>query len=408
LDEADEMLSMGFWDDVMWLLKRLPKERQTLLFSATIPFPIERAARSFLSNPERVDLSGSAMSAAAGIEHFMYKVDERLPKPRNLLYLLEVERPTSCIVFCNTRSDVDLLSNYLGNLGYDIEALSGALSQNQRERVLTAIKGGRLRMMVATDVAARGIDISNLSHVFMYNLPEDPEVYIHRAGRTGRIGKKGVAVSLVSGTDEQCRTILKRDFQVTFVEKTLPDPQVIAAMRSERIVKQLVELAEQAEVSQHTHTAEAVLASDQAKQVVAFLLKQYLSKANRPSLLGAPVDKTDPGEISPKEQREARQKPREREPREHREQHDKPAPREDHGPRKVFVNLGELDGLKQGELVPLLAELAGVTAESFTQEEVRRTSSFVRVADDAIEAVLAVNGKDRNGKAVVIEKARRR
>jgi ATP-dependent RNA helicase DeaD len=415
LDEADEMLSMGFWEDIMWVIKRLPKERQTLLFSATLPFTIERAARSFLKDPERIDLSAGEQMSAAGITHKMYLSDPRLPKPRNLLYLMEVERPESCIVFCNTRSDVDIIHKYLGNLGYDIEALSGDLSQSQRERVLAAIKLGKLRMMVATDVAARGIDIRNLSHVFMYSLPEDPEVYIHRSGRTGRIGKKGTAISLIGGGEEQTRSVLKRDFGVELQLQTLPEFSVIAQMRSERIMKQLLEQAEQSEVGQHMHTAETILKNDKASVVVAYLLKQFLSKANRPSLLGdAPAEeKQQPRrEAPPRDHRDAQPREHREEPRAQKPRLERaPAPEaraEDHRPRKLFVGVGEADGLAKGGVSALLAQLAGVPVEVFSDEEVRKTATFIRVNDDAFDKVLGLNGKDHNGKPLLVEKARRR
>ena len=168
--------------------------------------------------------------------------------------------------------------------------LSGDLSQAQRERVMNAIKGHNLRFMVATDIAARGIDISALSHVINYSLPEDPEVYVHRAGRTGRIGNTGICVSLVGGAEEQTKTVLKRDYGVIFHEQRLPDLKLVEQMRSERIVKELFEKAGQAEVTQHMPTAEAVLANKDAQTIVAFLVKQYLSKASRPQIGGGEPD----------------------------------------------------------------------------------------------------------------------
>ncbi|MCC6810306.1 MAG: DEAD/DEAH box helicase [Deltaproteobacteria bacterium] len=407
LDEADEMLSMGFWEDVMWIIKKLPKERQTLLFSATLPFTIERAARSFLKEPERIDLSAGEQMSAEGITHAMYLSDQKLPKPRNLLYLMEVERPESCIIFCNTRSDVDIIHKYLGNLGYDIEALSGDLSQAQREKVLGAIKLGKLRMMVATDVAARGIDIRNLSHVIMYSLPEDPEVYIHRSGRTGRIGKKGTAISLIGGGEEQTRSVLRRDFGVNLELRTLPDHHVIAQMRSERILKQLLEQAEQAEVSQHMHTAETILKSEKAGTVVAYLLKQFLSKASRPSLLeggDAPQRMAEPSHRH-KEDRAPKPHAERAPPKPRREEE---APQDDRRPKKLFVGIGEAENVDAGAVVELLSGLAGVGKDAFSDVEVRRTATFLRVNDDAFDAVLALNGKDHNGKPLLVERARRR
>ena len=422
LDEADEMLSMGFWDDVMWIAKRLPKTRQTLLFSATLPLTIERAARQIQIEPIRIDLSTDAISVDS-VTHLSYNTDERMPKPRNLLFIMEVQKPESAIIFCNTRADVALIGSVLGNQGYEVEMLSGDLSQAQRERVMNAIKGHNLRFMVATDIAARGIDISALSHVFNYSLPEDPEVYVHRAGRTGRIGNTGICVSLVSGAEEQTKTVLKRDYGVIFHEQLLPDLKSVERMRSERIVKELFEKAGQAEVTQHLPTAEAVLASKDAQTIVAFLVKQYLSKASRPQIGGGEPDsgassKPRYEERPPREERAPREAHREpvravsHEPRHdtRREPAREPRPdtEQETGNPKMFVSLGEQDGLTADTLKATLAELSGVDAEALNDVEIRRTSAYVRVSPADADKLLTAHGKTFKDRQVVVEKARRR
>lgn len=428
LDEADEMLSMGFWDAVMWLVKHTPKERQTLLFSATLPFTIEKAARSFQKNPARIDLSTDAV-AASSVTHYAYETDSKMPKPRNLLYVMEVERPESAIVFCNTRSDVGLIGAMLGNQGYDCETLSGDLSQTQRERVMRAIKLGKLRFMVATDIAARGIDISDLTHVVNYSLPEDPEVYVHRAGRTGRIGRTGICVSLVSGGEEHTKTVLKRDFAVQFIEKQLPAMAEVARLRSERIVKELLEKAQQSEVGQHVGTAEAVLSHADSKTIVAYLVKQYLSKASRPSLLDGEPEAPRP---APR-QHEARSDGhrsdghrsdgrgdagRRHEPR-HAGHRDLPPARAERRPdaaegasdspfRRLFINVGEVDGFSAESLALQLAEKSGVPAAAFVKTELRKQSSFLKVEAAHADALLKLHGTEFANKSLVLERQRRR
>ncbi len=274
LDEADEMLSMGFWDEVTGLLELTPKERQTMLFSATLPYEVAKAASQYLREPVRIDLSGDSLTVE-GIDSFIYHVQGSMPKPRQLMYVLEVEQPESAIIFCNTRNETDMIAKYLTTAGFVAEALSGNLKQRDRERVMARIKARDLRYMVATDIAARGIDINNLSHVFNYSLPEFTEVYLHRVGRTGRIGKLGTAVSLVDGTGLTTLTRLQREFGIHFVERRLPPEEEVISLRSHRIMKELAEKASVAELGQHLPVAQEIVNSAEAQQIVAFLLKSY-------------------------------------------------------------------------------------------------------------------------------------
>ena len=276
LDEADEMLSMGFWDDVTDLLRMSPDSRQTMLFSATLPYQIARAAAEFLKQPTRLDLSGDILTVAE-IDNCIVHVVPDIPKPRQLLYILETEQPESAIIFCNTRNEAEMIAKYLTQSGFVAEALTGNFKQRDRERVMQRIKAGDLRFMVATDVAARGIDIDDLSHVILYSLPEFSEVYVHRVGRTGRIGKLGTAISLVDGKGLGTLSVLEREFNISFTEKTLPDEQDVLKRRSERIMKDLSEKASVAEVGQHLSVAEEIIGSTDGAQVVAFLLKSYFS-----------------------------------------------------------------------------------------------------------------------------------
>ena len=277
LDEADEMLSMGFWDEVTELLALTPPARQTMLFSATLPYEVAKAAAQYLREPVRVDLSGDVLTVE-GIENFIYHTLPDTPKPRQLLYVVEAERPESCIIFCNTRNETDLIAKFLTQAGFIAEALSGNLRQRDRERVMARIKARELKYMVATDIAARGIDINDLSHVFNYSLPEFTEVYLHRVGRTGRVGKLGTAVSLVDGTGLATLTRLQREFGIHFVEKALPPEEAASRMRSERIMKELAERASVAEVGQHLPVAQQIIQGTEGPQIIAYLLKQYFNQ----------------------------------------------------------------------------------------------------------------------------------
>ncbi|WP_430536225.1 DEAD/DEAH box helicase [Listeria rocourtiae] len=196
LDEADEMLNMGFIDDIESILKTVPDKRQTLLFSATMPKPIQRIAERFMKDPELVKVKAKEMTALL-IEQFFVKVNER-EKFDVLSRLLDVQAPELAIVFGRTKRRVDEVSRALDMRGYVAEGIHGDLTQAKRMSVLRKFKEGKIDILVATDVAARGLDISGVTHVYNFDIPQDPESYVHRVGRTGRAGKEGMAVTFVS------------------------------------------------------------------------------------------------------------------------------------------------------------------------------------------------------------------
>jgi ATP-dependent RNA helicase DeaD len=180
LDEADELLSLGFWPDMKEIRSFLPARRQSCLFSATIPEKVLALSRAFLQDPEFVSLV-EGHSSPTEIEHFYYLTTAQ-EKEKNLARILEYEEPESAIIFCNTKDDVRYVTAFLQRCGFDADQISGDLSQAARERAMARIKAGELRFLVATDVAARGIDISDLSHVIGFAAPDSPEVYLHRTG----------------------------------------------------------------------------------------------------------------------------------------------------------------------------------------------------------------------------------
>jgi ATP-dependent RNA helicase DeaD len=199
LDEADEMLSMGFAKELNAIIETLPKDRQGLYFSATIPPDVERLANNHLRDPEYITLSSDQVGALE-INHYVYLVREGA-KREALARIIEVEDPESAIVFCNTKDETERVAEMLKQRGYDADWLNGDLEQRERERVMSATREGKIRFLVATDVAARGIDISHLTHVINADFPESAEHYVHRTGRTGRAGKTGTAISVVGPKD---------------------------------------------------------------------------------------------------------------------------------------------------------------------------------------------------------------
>jgi ATP-dependent RNA helicase DeaD len=234
LDEADELLSLGFWPDMREIHRYLPKQRQSCLFSATIPERVRSLARVFLRDPEFVSLSEERV-APQQIQHF-YVVTTAQEKEANLARVIEYEEPDSAIIFCNTKDDVRFVTSFLQRRGFDADQISGDLAQAAREQAMGRIKAGKLRFLVATDVAARGIDISDLSHVISYSAPQSPEVYVHRTGRTGRAGKAGVAISLVSGLDIGNFRQLQQVNKIEIAERVLPSDEAMAERRRERLM----------------------------------------------------------------------------------------------------------------------------------------------------------------------------
>lgn len=234
-DEADRMLSMGFYPDMVRVQRYLPERRvHTSMFSATFPSYVMRLAQDFLHEPEFVSLSSDHVHVT-DTEHIFYTVPG-MDKDRALVRLIEVENPSSAIIFCNTKVKVHYVTAVLQRFGYDADELSADLGQKEREQVLERVRLGTLRFLVATDVAARGLDIPELSHVIQYETPEDVESYIHRAGRTGRAGAAGVAISLVSPGERMAFNRIAKHYEIEMMERPLPSDADVEAVVAERLV----------------------------------------------------------------------------------------------------------------------------------------------------------------------------
>ncbi|MCL2011627.1 MAG: DEAD/DEAH box helicase [Cystobacterineae bacterium] len=274
LDEADEMLNQGFYEEVTHIIEALPPERQVLLFSATVSDDIRRLIMRHTHEPQTLLLSKDVFTVEH-IHHVRYDVDDAFPKPRNLLYVLEIEQPENAIIFCNTRDDTELVVAVLNRNGLDAELLNGDLPQKERERVMAKVKSGELAFMVATDLAARGIDISDLGHVINYSLPEDPSVYLHRVGRTGRIGKKGVAINLVSGRELSSYSALEKKYGIPFEKRPMPAPQVALEMWTDRHVREIKEAASTTVYEGFLGLATGLKQRSDADELVAFLLRYF-------------------------------------------------------------------------------------------------------------------------------------
>lgn len=228
LDEADEMLSLGFLEDVRAILSRLPDKRQGLFISATITTRVQMLAQSFLKKPLTLTIKGAEQSPQA-IEHLYCEVGGGITeKAVALCDLIETERPQSVIIFCNTKSDTELVEVYLRRRGFDARRLNSDLSQSQREKIMTALRSGDLKILIATDIAARGIDIELIDLVVNYSLHDQHETYVHRTGRTGRAGRSGKAISLIGPQDFTAFVNLKRNVPMELKKKELPSEEEVS------------------------------------------------------------------------------------------------------------------------------------------------------------------------------------
>jgi len=275
LDEADEMLSMGFAKELHAIADKLPKERQGLFFSATIPPDIERLAASQLKDPELIALSSDQIGALE-VQHFVY-ILRGGDKRAQLIRIIEVEDPESAIVFCNTKDETQRLCEALQRAGYEADWLNGDLEQGARERVMQATRDGKLRFLVATDVAARGIDISHLTHVINADFPETAEAYVHRTGRTGRAGKTGTAIAIVTPKDIGNLYILRLTYKIRPIERQLPTDGELKTRAETDLVAMFVDaFGERAVDAADTSLARRLLSHPNAETIIASLVRDHL------------------------------------------------------------------------------------------------------------------------------------
>ena len=279
LDEADEMLSMGFYESMIKILYQVPRQRQTSLFSATIPRGVASLTKQFTHNPEMISLSADALHVEA-VDHIYYVVDA-MHKDRSLLKIIEMENPEAALIFCNTKKEAEYLGTFLKNYGYDGDYLSGDLSQARRKNIMSRVHAGKLRFLVATDIAARGIDINELGYVILYNLPQAHEDYIHRAGRTGRGGDGGVAISLVSLLEETELKARAQRFGVSLLKKALPTDEEVAKKVAERLRVMLEEKyrnlsnLQRERLGRFRPLSRMFLENDEAVDIIAMLFDRF-------------------------------------------------------------------------------------------------------------------------------------
>lgn len=271
LDEADEMLDMGFLEDIEAILENVPEQVQTLLFSATMPGPIEALARRFLKDPEFVSVERAALTAPS-IEQVYCEVHEQ-QKFEVFTRLLDVDNPELALVFVRTKRRVDELTEGLRQRGYDAEGLHGDMNQRQRDEAMRKFREGRINLLVATDVAARGLDVSGVTHVYNFDIPQDPESYVHRIGRTGRAGRTGVATTLVTYREMRLLRMTEQQTKARIRRKPVPTPAQAVEGRQRLAVERVLEVVRSGGLSGYRAMAEELLVECDAVTLVSAALK---------------------------------------------------------------------------------------------------------------------------------------
>ncbi len=347
LDEADEMLDLGFIEDVEKILRMCPSGRQTALFSATMPPPVKRLAESYMYDPTTIKITPKQLTVDAIAQAFVEVPANE--KAARLVALLKTEEPEQAIIFCRTKIGASKLEKTLKDKGLDVKALHGDMSQGSRDGVMIAFKDHRVRLLVATDIAARGLDIEHVTHVINYDVPASSEVYVHRIGRTGRVGRTGRAITFVTPAQRDEIGRIERDVKTTIGEWESPEERIEHAPRPRR-----------------RERAKKTVPADPGK---AEAVDEGTSEDAKPE---APVEKTDSGKSV-----------------------------------KLFVNRGERSGIEEEDLRWALREGAVLPEEAIHDIRVLHRFSFVEVdPDQADRTVEFLDGTKLKGKEIRLEIAK--
>ncbi|PHM17670.1 MAG: DEAD/DEAH box helicase [Sulfuricurvum sp. PD_MW2] len=274
LDEADEMLDMGFLDDINEIFTYLPSERQTLLFSATMPTPIKQLAERILVNPYFASITKTETTNTDITQQ--YYVIEESERDDAIIRLMDAEDAQKTVVFCRTKKEVDRLSNVLSAAGYSAKGLHGDMEQRQRESVIKGLKSDAIDVLIATDVAARGLHIDGVTHVFNYHIPFDPESYVHRIGRTGRAGKKGMAITLVTPLEFKELQRIRSKVGTTMEHAYIPSKVDVKEAQVSRLVNEI----EKQHIYDEAHKVLDLLKQDYDQEQIAYKLISVLMERN--------------------------------------------------------------------------------------------------------------------------------
>lgn len=372
LDEADEMLAMGFVEDVQLILDEVSEARQIALFSATMPPPIARLAEKYLHNPRRVVIAAEAHTIP-NIRQSYYEVPPAR-KMDALSRILDMETPGPTIIFCRTKRDADEVGEHLRGRGYMADSLHGDLTQAERDRVMRRFKQGQVDLLVATDVAARGLDIETVTHVINYDIPWDVESYTHRIGRTGRAGREGDAITLVSPRERRQLKLIERATGIRIRPVRVPTAADIAARRRELFKERVATALEAGEFDEFLITVEELSEEYEPSEVAAVALKLLWQE-------GRNEVEQDQAETSD-------------------------GVRPEDGMARLFLSVGRQAGLRPTDLVGAIANEAGLNGKEIGAIDIMDNCSFVEVPQEAADRVVrALQRTTLRGRRVRVEKA---
>lgn len=372
LDEADEMLNMGFIDDIESILSHTPEERQTLLFSATMPEPIAKLAKRYMKPDAKLVSVKKSSLTVSKIEqsYFMINNKHRLEA---LCRLLDLDNPSSAIIFCRTKRGVDELVQELQSKGYMVEGMHGDMTQAHRLTTLNKFKEGTLNLLIATDVAARGIDVDSVTHVFNYDLPQDVESYVHRIGRTGRANREGTAYSLVTPKDFSMLKQIQKVTKSAITQKPIPTAEQIKNKKFNDIIKEVKETINAGDLTKFMPNAIELVENNDPLSVVAALMK---IKYENESVFDYSSNKLE-------------------------------APKKENV--RLFFSVGKRDGLTPKVLINYIKDRTRVNASTIGQIDLMENFSFVTVDESVSKKILdKCPGGKINKKKVNVEVANRR
>ncbi len=406
IDEADEMLAMGFIEDVELILSELSHTRQLALFSATLPDRIRKLADRYLSDPMKVTINPKVVTVAE-IEQRCYRVREEA-KIAALTRLLEIEDVSSALIFTRTKARAQDLSEDLLRIGFAADALHGDLNQNRRELVLNRFREGVVKILVATDVAARGLDIANVSHVINFDLPAENDDYVHRIGRTGRAGKTGIAASFITPRERNWANQIQSFTRQPLRDCTLPTVAEVEQKRAERLMDRIAgQLMAGANSSERELISKLVDRGFDPAAIAVGAIR--LLRANEGEIKAVEID-------SPKNEKAAREygKNQNRQPAQawpkssHNDKRSKGKVRADEdGMVRLWMNLGNTNGIRPGDVVGAIASESGIPGKAIGAIDIQKDHTFVDVMEQHVGIVLrSSDGKYKlRGKPVVLRRA---
>jgi ATP-dependent RNA helicase DeaD len=395
LDEADEMLNMGFREDMETILKYAPAERQTVLFSATMPKPILELTKKFQNHPKLIKVTRQELTVSS-IEQIYYDVSPS-QKTDVIAQLIELHNLKLMLVFCNTKRKTDEVTEQFQQLGFKAEAIHGDLRQNQRNNVLARFRGGQVNILVATDVAARGIDVENVDAVFNFDIPLDAENYVHRIGRTGRAGKSGRAFSFVTGRNDMSKIREIEDFTKVRIERhQLPSGKERLELAKVKLANRLKVLIDEGDIEQY----ENMFATFKQEGITLHHLASALLKMHFAPLLQQPVVRDNKPSFSERSERNSG-----------RRNSGSTKGRKSHSGEpdmvRLFLSVGKKDKISKGDIVGAISGLSKMDSSNIGVIDIYDKFSFIEVNGECLNQVLSnVNGNKIKGRKVSVEIAK--